>query len=488
MSRPAHLFSRAGVIGLASLSMVAMSAAVLAPNATSSTPIRTTTDPTPAKIATNWLSGELQGGLIMTPSGPDYGLTLDVAIALDQVGSRSSVAAINAAFKPRLADYIGSGSEVFAGASAKAAVFAGLARENPTSYGGFNLITRLEERVEDSPAPTPSPSPNPTVSPSPSPSPSPTVTPTPSPDPIPTATPGRLSDKSPHGDFANVVGQAYAVRALSLSESKETANALAFLLRQQCASGAFRLNFAKPDDPVQNCVDGAPASTADPDATALAVLNLHASHETGPAVADSLARAGAWLAAQQRPNGAFRGVGPTRKANTNSTSLAGYALAVLGNRTAASKAAVWVRKRQPVDKFRCRTALAKELGAVAYRQVAVGDARTGGISASARDEWRRATAQAALVLQYAPASPDRLDITTVRRQARSGDKVRYWIHGLAPGERACVQIKGDFKRVIGRANGLQIVRGLRMPVGNHGRWAVVKTAAGKDAKWIRVRN
>ena len=120
--------------------------------------------------------------------------------------------------------------------------------------------------------------------------------------------------------------------------------------------------------PNQSCTEGVAGSAADPDATALAVINLVESGDKSPAVVGALAKAGTWLADRQRGSGAFRAAAPVSKINTNSTALGGYALGLLKNRDAALKAALWVRKNQPVDKYKCRTALTKDTGAVAYRK------------------------------------------------------------------------------------------------------------------------
>jgi len=67
-------------------------------------------------------------------------------------------------------------------------------------------------------------------------------------------------------------------------------------------------------------------SAADPDVTALAVVNLVESGDKSPAVVGALAKAGTWLADRQRGSGAFRAAAPVSKINTNSTALGGYAL------------------------------------------------------------------------------------------------------------------------------------------------------------------
>ncbi|NYE35073.1 hypothetical protein F4692_000177 [Nocardioides cavernae] len=424
------------------------------------------TDSTPSTIAAQWLGGELTNGLLVGTSGPDFGLTIDAGMAISTVsGQGATVTAINNALEPRIADYVGDGTkESYAGALAKAASFARTAKKNPTSYGGINLVTRLEERTADVPK-------------------------DPAAEPQAAAIAGRIFDKSESGNFANVVGQSYAVRALTLANSAEAGAARDFLLKQQCTSGYFRLKFDKADVPSQACAEGVAGSEADADATALAVINLVESGDKSQGVQAALAKAGTWLAARQRKSGAFRSSGTGAQINTNTTALGGYALGLLQNREGAQKAALWVRKNQPVDKYKCRTALTKDTGAVAYRKDrTMGDAKTAGIPAGARDEWRRATSQAILGLQFAPASKDQLRIVSVRKQARAGERVQFRVFGLAPSESACLQVKGDFVRVKGKKTGDKIVRKLQLPAGNQRRVGLVKTSDDEARTSLRVRN
>ena len=469
-----HHRSRPVRTALVALSTAALGVGVLAAQPASADPTpalraakaaAATTDSTPSTIAAAWLADELTNGLIVTKFGPDFGLTLDTGMALSTVaGQGATVAAISAAIEPRLADYVGDGAkESYAGPLAKAAAFARTAKKNPTSYGGRNLVTELEQRTADATTGTaPNTTPNPLA--------------------------GRIADKSEFGDFANVVGQSYAVRALALANSSEAGAARDFLLKQQCASGYFRLNFDKPATPSQSCTEGVAGSEADPDATSLAVINLVESGDKSAAVSAALAKAGTWLADRQRNSGAIRGGAGTAQINTNSTALGGYAMGLLKNRDAALKAALWVRKNQPVDKYRCRTALTKDTGAVAYRKDRATDATTSGIPAGARDEWRRATSQAILGLQFAPASKDKLRIVSVRTQARAGERVQFRVFGLAPSESACLQVKGDFVRVKGKKSGDKIVRKLQLPTGNQRRVALVKTSDDEARTSLRVRN
>ena len=212
------------------LSTVALGAGVLAAPPVSAEPtpaLRAAkavggTDSTPSTIAAEWIAGELSNGLMVGKSGTDFGLTIDTGLALSTVVNQGgTVTAINNSLEPRIADYVGDGTkESYAGALAKAATFARTAKRNPTSYGGINLITRLEERTADVPT-------------------------DPAAEPQAAAFAGRIFDKSEFGNHANVVGQSYAVRALTLARSTEAAAARDFLLKQQCASGFFRLNFDK---------------------------------------------------------------------------------------------------------------------------------------------------------------------------------------------------------------------------------------------------
>lgn len=416
------------------------------------------TDTGALTLAGSWLRGELTDGLMVGQYGPDYGLSIDAGLGLDQAGDKGAVRAISNALAPRIDSYVTGGAadpaSSYAGATAKAAVFARVAGDNPTSYGGVNLITRLEDRVSGT---------------------APIV--------------GRIEDKSTYGDFANVIGQSFAVRALAKESSQEADEALSFLLAQQCPSGYFRLNFTKDKTAAnQGCVEGEAASAPDVDATALAVVNLAGAKPNSKPVQDALAKAGTWLATRQKGNGAFGGATGATRANANSTGLGGWALGLLRNKEAAARAAVWVRKQQPVDKARCRSALTRDTGAIGYDKAAVKAARTAGITKDTTDQWRRATAQAMAVLQWAPASRDTLSVVSRRVRAEAGDRVRFRVFGLAPGERACLSVKGDFKRLVGRANGGRIARKLVMPTGTRTRTVKVKTADEAARTRIKVTN
>ncbi|QIK77058.1 terpene cyclase/mutase family protein [Nocardioides piscis] len=437
--------------GLAATAALALATLAQPAAAEPTTPAKT--DDTAITVAGSWLEDELIDGLMDAGGYTDFGLTLDSGFALDQAGEKGAVATINAAFQSVVNDYIsgdafGDKGSTYAGAVAKAATFARVTGANPTSYGGVNLVTRLEERVSST---------------------SPIV--------------GRIEDKSSYGDYANTLGQSFAVRALTEAKSQRAADALGFLLAQQCTSGFFREGFTKDKTSgAQGCAEGQPGSEPSIDATALAVVNLLEGDAKGPAVKPALDKATAWLASQQKKNGSFAG-------NSNSTGLSGWALGLVKDKDAAARAATWVRKQQPVDRSRCRSALTKDIGAIAYDAKAVKAARNSGISAGdVRAQWRRATAQGMAVLQWASASTDELSVTLKRSSAEAGDKVRVKVWGLDPGERACVSVKGDAKRIVGKASTKPVTRKLTMPTGNKVRVVKVKTAAGSAKARIAVSN
>ena len=92
------------------------------------------------------------------------------------------------------------------------------------------------------------------------------------------------------------------------------------------------------------------------------------------------------------------------------------------------------------------------------------------------------------VLQWAPAGarrPERHPAAHLRRVRRQGPRQGL---GLAPGERACVSIKGDPKRIVGKAAAKPVTRKLTMPTGNKTRIVKVKTADEAAKTRISVRN
>src|SRR5262249_6123602 len=153
---------------------------------------------------------------------------------------------------------------------------------------------------------------------------------------------GRIEDKSTSGDFANSVGQIFAVRGLLKAGNAAGPHALNFLLKQQCRNGSFRLDF-NPDKTAadQGCAQGDPADT---DVAALAVVELTAVAKGAAGLKRALGDATGWLRRNQNDNGGFGGSGPTSAPNANSTGLAGWAFLTAGKCAPARDAAGWLAK------------------------------------------------------------------------------------------------------------------------------------------------
>jgi hypothetical protein len=329
-------------------------------------------DPNPAELAAGWLNDQLTAGVIHNDQYmfDDYGLSIDTALALDALGnSDTPVGVVSDALALHVEDYITGGSfapdDRYAGATAKSLVLAQLAGDDPTAFGGVNLVGRLNKRVSGE-----------------------------------SAIKGRIEDKS-STDYANVIGQAFAVQGLTIAGSPKAPSATWFLLKQQCSKGYFRLNFTKNKTTTkQTCDSGNPDtnSAPDTDATALAVLALKASQSTKPAVLTAISDATKWMKARQKSNGSFGGGTSTEGSNSNSTGLAAWALGETGSCGAASKAAAWVLEREiplVID-----PPLNTELGAIAYTRADLVAAQADGITVETRDQWRRTTAQAAPSLLF----------------------------------------------------------------------------------------
>ncbi len=318
-----------------------------------------------ATLTADWLTAQLTSGVVYNDEWEydDYGLTIDVAFALQAVDpADATLAEIDTALQGGVAAYTTYASDIYAGPTAKLAVFAQSIGGDPTTYGGTDLVTQLNRRVSLKPV-----------------------------------IKGRLEDKG-SADYANVLGQAFAARALKTAGTGRANAAVRFLLKQQCSEGYFRLNFAKSKRwTKQGCDAGNPAaiSAPDTDATAVAVLQLQAMPGKTAKTRKAVSKAVRWLKAAQKKNGAFGGGTSTEGANTNSTGLAGWALGVRNACTKARDAARWVAKWQVLDDT---APLAGEVGGVAYDRAGWTAAQSDGITTGTRDQWRRASAQAAPAL------------------------------------------------------------------------------------------
>jgi hypothetical protein len=326
----------------------------------------------PEDQATRWLAKQLNDGVVHNDEFDfdDYGLTADVGLALAAIGDHErTVRDIRKALAKHVRSWTTGAdfgtSDVYAGATAKAVVFSEVSGKNPDSFGGVDLIKQLSRLVSNE---------------------APIV--------------GRLEDKSTSGDFANTIGQAFAARGLAFADSRKADKVVEFLLKQQCSEGWFRLNFTESKTKKnQTCDGGNPKTTSAPDtdATALVLLSLLALPHHTKAVNRAIDNAVDWLVGSQARNGSFGGGPATEAPNTNSTGLASWALATAGACRAANHAARWVYGLQ-------LSGLKRDNGAVAYDKAAYKAAKANdGIEDAQRDQFRRATAQAAPALVFVVA-------------------------------------------------------------------------------------
>jgi hypothetical protein len=391
----------------------AIAAAALVAGALTTSPdaarAATAPDPRPASAAASWLSSHLTNGLLPAGAyGYNYGADIDAALSLAAIGGHSAqLSAILGGVAAHINDYIsgdsfGDTGSTYSGAVAKAAVLAQVAGGDATAVGGVDLISRLEGQVQPS---------------------------------------GRIADTSQYGDYANVLGQAFAARALAAAGAADASKATSFLLTQQCAAGWFRQGFdgdGSASAPTQNdnsCDDDS-TSTPSVDATATAILEL-LPQKSDDAVASALSRAEAWLKSSQGADGAWVGQATGTK-SANTTGLAAWALGALGDKADAAKGAAWVRSNQLANVGACAPFASGDVGALAASPAGVATARTKGV-AGAIDQFEVATAQAAASLLWAPAASAPLRVTGPRGYVRAGSAQSVSITGEAPGVASCLK-------------------------------------------------
>src|SRR4051794_23948508 len=209
---------------------------------------RATARPTArAQSAADWLADQLQHGLVVSEfqdqqghwhSFPDYGLTLDVDLALRDLGVKDRKRQrILATIERRPGQYIGTGTTRSAGALGKLLTAVQREHIDPATYASGTLVRQLERRVHTADD----------------------------------TEKGRAKDAG-SDDFSNAIGQSFVVRALSMAGSDLADETTRFLLRQQCARGYFRVFLESAD---HSC-DGGTAAESGPsvDATAFAVQAL----------------------------------------------------------------------------------------------------------------------------------------------------------------------------------------------------------------------
>jgi hypothetical protein len=396
----------AAALGLGALATTPLAATAAAP----------TYDASPGDAGAGWLVAQLTDGIVHNDqyAFDDIGLTIDVALGLAGLGGHGAdVQAISDAVAPHVGSYTTGAdfgtTDVYAGATAKALVLATTADDDATSYGGVDLVSRLESLTSTDPVIL-----------------------------------GRIEDRVDPAnefgaDYANVIGQSFAAEGLAAVGSARAADATTFLLKQQCSEGYFRLDFTNDKTAADQTCDGGKAtgeSSADTDVTALAVLAL----QDVPGTTAAVGNAEQWLLGQQKKNGSFGGGTSTESSNTNSTGLAGWALGTMGDIDAASAAASWVRAHQATNVAHCFYYDPADTGAIAYDDAARTALQGTPIADDTQDQFRRATAQALPVLQWAPAGAGDPQVLFTAEYVRAGGAKPVGVVDAAPGESLCAML------------------------------------------------
>ena len=388
---------------VASTTLALTGLAVIAPGAQAAPP----KDPIGVNTGATWLTKQLTNGIVHNTqfNFDDYGLTVDIGLALKAVGGHAStVSSIATALAPGAHDNyytstFGGVTTTYAGSVAKLALFVQQAGGSATSYGGQNLITLLEGRVHSG-------------------------------SPID----GRIEDQNNGFGDANVLGQAYAVAALHTASSSKESSALSFLLSQQCPNGGFRLSFtADKTSSSQSCTNNTQAQI---DATSVALLELKSLGSGAPAVTTAINNATTFLVIRQQGSGAWGGDPGGSAANANATGLAAWAL---GNTADSAQGAAWLRDHQATYYDYC-TKLKNDVGTVAYDDAGLSGGRSSGIDSTSQDQFRRAAAQALPGLQYldADATPSAPHLTGPSGFAKGGGTATFRTSGVHAGDQLCL--------------------------------------------------
>lgn len=368
-------------------------------------------DPSPSSAAgASWLRADLETSGLFQYSfgGTDGGLNIDAGFALLEAGDAEGAAAQRERLAPETDGYItgdafGDAGSTYANAVAKLLAFVVASGGDPTAYDGKDLVARLEAQVGDGTTGTVA---------------------------------GQIFDTSQYGDNTNVLGQAFAARALRAVDSPDADAVTEHLLAQQCADGHFPLGFRT------SAKDTCTTDAANADVAALVVVNLRDQSED-PAVAAAVRKAAAFIASKQAADGSVGGAPPTDAANANTTGLAAWALGEACVLDRAYRAAAWTRALQ-VDGDQAGTPLADEVGAIAYDAAALQRDSVDGIQAEERDQYRRATAQAANALAYDRAATPTVGLTGPGTGGflHAGSRVTLRVTGIDPGDAACLVTPG----------------------------------------------
>lgn len=432
------------------LTALALAAATLAVQPATAAPLPTSpTADRAVEAGARWLTSQLTDGLVYNDQFGgfnDYGLSADVAFALQAVGKDATAASIADAIEPHSSAWTDGStpSRVYAGSLAKLVSLVEATGKDATDFDGADQVARLEALVSST-----------------------------------TPRVGRLEDAGVDptddfdADFVNVIGQSFAARALTAVASERAADVTDYLLEQQCSEGYFRAQLTVDKDAAdQGCIDG--TDTGSVDSTALTVINILDTPGATTRARGAAQLGAAWLRTQQADDGSFS-AGAAEGYNANTTGLAGWALARAGDTGAASRAAQWLRGVQIADLAPCATTLTADNGGLAYTPSILANARKTGIAAAARDQYRRATAQALPALSQVPATTGTPTVS-VPATAVEKSTINATVTGLGAGESACVSLGGQARSVIG--TGTAATTSFALPAGAAVHTFTLATLAG----------
>ncbi len=347
-----------------------------------------------------WLASYIETGVYSYDSGygeyPDYGLTLDIVIALNELGVEQ--AARNAVLDGLAANpsAYGVGS---AGGSGKLAVALLQNGRSATDLGGRDVLADVASMV---------------------------VTEGPE--------AGRGVDSSEYGDYSSGHTQPFVVSSLLVGRNALGTSAATFLLDQQCDDGGFRAVYSEPGPDAYGAngdyIDPAVTCESDVDATlaALTALNVAKAFEVTGAE-DAWDDGIDYVLDAQAEDGSFSGAGFP---STNSTGRAAWLLATTEHQAEALKAANWVRAHR-VHPGLATGPLAGETGAIAKSPEQFTDAATYGVEDAQRHEWVRATSEAALAL-FVDDPEASASAVNPPAEVEAGSDVTFVFDGLYPGE------------------------------------------------------
>ncbi len=344
-----------------------LSVAVVAPSFASAGTVHAQSVAASANSAVDWLEKELTASnhrfqVSSTFNGEtstfdDLGLTIDALLAIASAGRNADTEAKAASdyVVAHTTNYVGAGTERYAGPLGKLMVMAQAHGLDTANIGGLNLETELRGRLQ----------PN-----------------------------GRFTDNSEFGDFSNGVGQALDMVALARTTNKIPATAVAWLLAQQCANGGFRTDYAEG----ATCTDNADANA---DGTSFALLALKFATLTAAQDA-KIDDALDYLLSLEAD-------GTNLIGNANSSGLAASALRAFGLVPDANDVAAGVAALQ--------LTAGADKGAIALTKADKDATGSGAISDAKRPVYERTTPQAAMALGL-PSYIDRGTILPVEPTAR----------------------------------------------------------------------